>query len=92
MAIIKNPLVIAGKGKNEGYNVESIDNGDGTQTLVITEGDDFVSSMNIQNYKLQDLSKAIVSGGAVATDEEYANAEEYLQGVYSLILNGGSNE
>ena len=80
------------QGGIEGYNVESVDNGDGTQTLVITGEDDIVTGINLQTYKFQDLANVENYGGIIASNEEYEAAEEYLQPLYNLILNGGSNE
>lgn len=79
-------------GGIEGYNVESVDNGDGTQTLVITGEDEIVTGINLQTYKFQDLANVENNGGIIATDQEYEDAEVYLQTLYGLILNGGANE
>ena len=43
---------------------------------------------NIQGYKYQDLSRVIRTGGEFATDEAYESAENYLQGLYALIIGG----
>lgn len=47
-----------------------------------------ITSENIQTYKYQDLSRIINTGGEFATDEEYESAENYLQGLYTLIMGG----
>ena len=47
-----------------------------------------VSETNIQGYKYQDLSRVIRTGGEFATDEAYESAENYLQGLYTLIMGG----
>lgn len=74
-----------------GYNVESVDNGDGTQTLEITNGDAAITSINLALYKYQDLARIAMEGGELATRAEYVAAEEYLQTVYKNILEGGTN-
>lgn len=43
---------------------------------------------NVQLYKYQDLIRVMNTGGTMATDEEYNKAEEYLQGLYTLIIGG----
>lgn len=47
-----------------------------------------ISETNIQLYKYQDLSRVISTGGEFATDEVYESAENYLQGLYTLIMGG----
>lgn len=47
-----------------------------------------VSETNIQGYKYQDLTRVISTGGEFATDEAYESAENYLQGLYTLIMGG----
>ena len=47
-----------------------------------------VSETNIQGYKYQDLTRVISTGGEFATDEAYESAENYLQGLYALIMGG----
>ena len=47
-----------------------------------------ITSENIKIYKYQDLSRIINTGGEFATDEEYESAENYLQGLYTLIMGG----
>ena len=47
-----------------------------------------VSGTNIQGYKYQDLSRVIGTGGELATNEAYESAENYLQGLYTLIMGG----
>lgn len=47
-----------------------------------------VSETNIQGYKYQDLTRVISTGGELATDEAYESAENYLQGLYALIMGG----
>ena len=47
-----------------------------------------VSGTNIQGYKYQDLTRVINTGGELATDEAYESAENYLQGLYTLIMGG----
>lgn len=47
-----------------------------------------VSGTNIQGYKYQDLTRVISTGGEIATDEAYESAENYLQGLYTLIMGG----
>lgn len=46
------------------------------------------SSINLQIYKYQDLTRVISTGGEFATDEAYESAENYLQGLYTLIMGG----
>ena len=46
------------------------------------------SAINLQIYKYQDLSRVISTGGEFATDEAYESAENYLQGLYTLIMGG----
>ena len=43
---------------------------------------------NVQLYKYQDMMRVLNTGGTLATDEEYDRAEEYLQGLYALIMGG----
>lgn len=69
-----------------GYSVESVDNGDGTQTLVILGEDEATTQNNINTYKYLDLIN-----GITVEDEEYAKAENYLQTVYAKIM-GVRNE
>ena len=47
-----------------------------------------VSETNIQGYKYQDLTRVINTGGEFATDGAYESAENYLQGLYTLIMGG----
>ena len=47
-----------------------------------------VSETNIQGYKYQDLTRVISTGGEFATDGAYESAENYLQGLYTLIMGG----
>lgn len=49
-----------------------------------------IMKQNINTYKYQDLTRALMTGTEMATDEEYIRAEEYLQSKYALIM-GGNN-
>lgn len=46
------------------------------------------SKINIEMYKYQDIVRATNHGGMLATDEEYEQTENYLQGMYALIMGG----
>lgn len=62
-------------------------------TIVQTGGGGVdITAENIAAYKFQDIADANLNGGKIATDAEYESAETYLQTLYNLILNGGSNE
>lgn len=54
---------------------------------VIVNVDD-ITIQNINTYKYQDLTRVISTGGEFATDEAYESAENYLQGLYALIMGG----
>lgn len=45
---------------------------------------------NIEIYKYQDLEDRISNGGSLPTEEEYEQAEEYLQEIYKVIMYGGN--
>ena len=53
------------------------------------EGTLIVAS-NIEYYKFQDLERIVLSGGTLATDLEYEEAEVYLQQVYKNIMEGSN--
>ena len=50
-----NATIVIGGGTSEGYDVESIDNLDGTQTLSITGGDELITKTNINQYNFEDI-------------------------------------
>ena len=60
--------------------------------LTIVQTDVDIAQENINMYKFQDLAYVENNGGVIATDQEYESVEIYLQTLYNLILNGGSNE
>lgn len=60
----------------------------GKEEIGVTIVVDDVTTQNINTYKYQDLSRVISTGGDLATDKEYESAENYLQGLYTLIMGG----
>ena len=54
----------------------------------LVEEDIQTSVDNIQIYQFQDLANINQTGGQLATDEEYINAELQLQDLYKLIMEG----
>lgn len=45
-----------------------------------------ISERNIRMYKFQDQQRIIREGGELASDEEYVEAEKYLQDLYKRIM------
>lgn len=88
--MVENRLITNHRTIYQGYDVWSEDNGDGTQTLHIDDiNEGYISVLNIQVYKYQDLAAIEQEGGELANDREYADAEITLQVLYNQIMNGG---
>ncbi len=88
--MVENRLITNHRTIYQGYDVWSEDNGDGTQTLHIDDiNEGYISVLNIQVYKYQDLAAIEQEGGELANDREYADAEIALQVLYNQIMNGG---
>lgn len=56
------------------------------KTLGKPESDLIVTERNISLYKIQDRQRVIREGGELASDEEYVEAEKYLQELYKRIM------
>lgn len=88
MAKIKNPVIVI-KPVGGAYNVQQFPLSNNTCRIEITtvgKARDTISMNNIRLYKMQDQQRIIREGGELASDEEYVEAEKYLQELYKRIM------
>lgn len=69
---------------------KNIENLADTIATIQTGGGGEITTENINMYKYQQLAEVNLSGGAIPTNTEFANAEVVLQTIYNKVMGGGN--